>query len=329
MRRAGILAGAMLLSALGVAPAGAEPLRVIVDGVWGPQHAPLFLAIERRFFAEAQIEPLVEPGLGGNTVAVMVAQRAFDLGQLPAFTAAAAIGRGAPIRVVAVFQPRTLLAVVGVAARVRLDGPGALAGLRIGVTPGGPDGLAMAIFRRVNSMGTSSLLLMPTDAAAKLPLLIAGKLDAVVADTMTIPAGLRAEGLEPVVLAFADHNVPLMGQGFIAHQAALSANPDLLRRGLGAIRRGFGAAVESPAAACDAMRRRVAMQETPEQCDALLSVYLARTMPASDPAWGRQPSEEWARMIDVMRVAGEIQGTRPVSFYYNNSVLPQIGRAHV
>ena len=38
--------------------------------------------------------------------------------------------------------------------------------------------------------------------------------------------------------------------------------------------------------------------------------------------WGRQSGEAWQRMIEAMRSVGEIQGTRPPSFYFTNSVAP-------
>jgi len=292
------------------------------SGAWAPHHAPFFLATARGYFAEAGIEALVEPSLGGNTVAVMVGQRAFDLGQVPASTAAAAISRGAPIRVVAVYQPRNALAVVGIAGKVTFDGPKSLIGLRLGVTPGGPDSMALGIFRRANNLGMSALLVMPTEPGAKLPGLASGRLDAVVGNAQVLAAGLRADGQEPQVLMLGQYGVPLMGLGFVTPQSEMTAKADLLRRGLDAIRRGFAAAAQAPNEACAVMRDAIAMTETEEQCVALLAGFLATTMPAGDKGWGRQAPEDWARMIEAMRGAGEIQGTRPPSFYFSNTMLP-------
>lgn len=329
MRHGGWTWLGMLVAALGLvgglvgAPAArAETLRVLLDGSWAPHHAPFFLATERGYFAQARIEALIEPSLGGNTVAVMVGQRAFDLGQAPASTAAAAIGRGSPIRVVAVYQPRNALAVVGIAGKVVLDAPKSLVGLRLGVTPGGPDSMALGIFRRANNLGLSALLVMPTEPTAKLPGLTGGRLDAVVGNAPVLSAGLRAEGLEPRVLMLGEYGVPLMGLGLVAPQSELTAKADLLRRGLEAIRRGFAAAAAAPQEACAVMQRQVSMTETEEQCTVLLAAFLATTMPADEKGWGRQSPEDWIKMIEAMRAAGEIQGTRPASFYFSNAVLP-------
>lgn len=320
------LVGGLLLGLLpGLTPAGparAELLRVQVDGAWAPHHAPIFLAKERGYFQQARLEPLIEASLGSNSVAVMVGQRSFDLGMVPASVAAASVSRGVPVRMVAVFQPRTTLSVVGLAEKVKLDGPAALAGLRLGVTPGGNDSMALAIFRRANNIGISSLLIMPTEPAAKLPALTAGRLDAVVGGGPALATALRAEGLEPAVMPLAEHGVALMGLGFVAQRNAVTAEADLLRRGLGAIKRGFAAAASSPAEACAAMQRAVVTGDNEAGCADALAAFLATTMPAGAPGWGRQEGEDWVRMIEVMRAAGEIQGTRPASFYYTNAVIP-------
>jgi NitT/TauT family transport system substrate-binding protein len=315
------LACLALLGLLAAGAARAEALRVLVDGAWAPHHAPIFLARERGYFREARLEPLIEPSLGSNSVAVMVGQRSFDLGLVPASVAAAAVSRGVPVRMVAVFQPRTTLSVVGLAEKVKLDGPASLAGLRLGVTPGGNDSLAMAIFRRANNIGISALLLMPTENAAKLPALMAGRLDAVVGGGPALASALRAEGLEPAVMPLAAHGVALMGLGFVAQRNAVAAEPDLLRRGLGAIKQGFAAAAAAPGEACAAMQRATLTGEG-AACTEALTAFLATTSPAGAPGWGRQEGEDWARMIEAMRAAGEIQGTRPASFYFTNAVIP-------
>lgn len=118
MIRAGLLAlGLMLAAAM---PAAAQPVRILVDGAWEPRHAPFFLARDRGRFAAAGIEPTIEPGRGAGTVAVMVGQRAFDIGHMPASSAASAMARGVPIRMIAVYEQQAATALVGITGKVRL-----------------------------------------------------------------------------------------------------------------------------------------------------------------------------------------------------------------
>ena len=120
MHRARLLVASVLLLA-SAAPVAAEPLRLVLEGAYAPHHVPILTALERGHFDRAGIELVMEPGLGPNMVAVLVGQRAFDLGHISAPVAAAAVARGAPIRMVAIYQPRTALAIIGLKGRVQLD----------------------------------------------------------------------------------------------------------------------------------------------------------------------------------------------------------------
>ncbi len=322
MRLARRLVFAVLILLAGAVPAAAEGLRMVLDGAYGPQHVPILTAAVRGHFARAGIELLIEPGLGANMATVLVGQRAFDLGHVPAHAAASAIARGAPIRMVAIYQPRSALALVGLKERVRLEGPKSVEGLRVGIALGTVDSLALTLFRRAHGIGTSTLTVIPTERAAKLAELVAGRYDVVVGDAVPMRAALLAQGLEPEVMDLADQGVALQGFGFIAHQALLNENPDLARRALVALRAGFADAAADPARTCAEVRARHAMAETDEQCATALRIFLATLAPPGAPGWGRQSPEAWQRMIEAMRAAGEIQGTRPPSFYFTNAVAP-------
>ncbi len=321
MRRAASLALSALFLLLAL-PLRAEPLRLLVESAFAPRHTPLFLAVERGYFAAEGIEPTIEPGLGANMVAVLVSQRGFDMGQVPASIAAASIAGGVPIRMIAVYQPRSPAALVGIKGRVALTGPASLDGLRLGMTPGGVDGMLLAMFRRANAAALTGMLVMPMEQGAKLPDLIAGRLDVVLGDALAMRAQLHAAGQEAVTMELADHGVPLQGLGFVAGNGFLAARPEVARRTLAAIRRGMEAAAADPAASCATARAKAVLEENAQQCAEKLAAFLAQTMPANAPGWGRQSPEAWARMIEVMRAAGEIQGTRPSSYYFTNSVIP-------
>lgn len=319
----------LLLAVLGLAgllparpAAAAEPLRLVMDAAWSPRHAVYFSAIEAGHFARAEIAPVVEPARGGRSVAVLVGQGAYDLGQVSAVIAATAIASGAPLRMVAVLQPRSPLALVGIAGRITLAGPWDIRGLRVGATPATVDGMAMAIFRRANALGSNEITVVPVEAADERAALIAGQVDAVVADAVEMGAALRAAGHAPTMLDLAAHGVPLQGLGLVASQSLLAGNPSLVRRALAAIRAGHADAAADPQAACVRMKFHVALVETEAQCAEALRQYLARTM-APDPAsWGNQAPEVWTRMIAAMRAAGEIRGTRPASSFFTNAYLP-------
>jgi NitT/TauT family transport system substrate-binding protein len=322
MRLARPLALAALLLLADAAPATAQRIRLLLEGPPVPHHVPILTAVAGGHFAREGLDPSVEAGLGSNMATVMVGQRAFDLAHVSAPVAAAAISRGSPIRVVAIYQPRTAMALVGLKGEVRLDSARAVEGLRVGVAPATTDGLALALFRRAQGMGISAMTLIPTERAEKLPDLLAGRFDVVVGDGPAMRAALLAQGQAPEVMELAAQGVALQGFGFIASEAMLDENPELLRRGLRALRAGFAAAVADPAGACAAVRAQHGLAETDAACTAALRVFLESIAAPAEADWGRQSPEAWLRMIEAMRAAGEVQGSRPPSFYFTNAVIP-------
>ena len=55
--KAGRLAAALIVALIAVTPrAGAEELRVLLDWFVNPDHAPLFVALEKGYFAERGLE---------------------------------------------------------------------------------------------------------------------------------------------------------------------------------------------------------------------------------------------------------------------------------
>lgn len=322
MRRARCLALAALMLLAGAVPVAAEPLRLVVDTAYQPHHVPILTAVLRGHFQRAGIELLVEAGLGANQVAVLVGQRAFDMGHVTSPAAAAAIASGTPIRMVAIYQPRTTLSLVGLQGRVRLTTPRAVEGLRLGMSPGTIDSTALALFRRAHGIGLAAMTVVPTDRGSKLTDLVSGRLDVVIGDGIAMRAALREQGQEAELLPLAELGVPLMGFGFVASQQVVAGNPALVKRALAAVRAGFVDAAADPAAACAAARPRFRMAAGEEACAATLVAFLATVMPPGEPGWGRQSIEGWQGMLEAMRAAGDLQGTRPSSFYFTNSMVP-------
>jgi NitT/TauT family transport system substrate-binding protein len=321
MRLARPLVLAVLLLLADAMPAAAQRIRLLLEGAPAPRHVPILAAVAGGHFAREGLDASVEAGLGANMATVLVGQRAFHLAHVSAPAAAAAISRGAPIRMVAIHQPHTALALVGLQGKVRLDGPRAVEGLRVGVAPATVDGLVLSLFRRAQGIGISAMTVIPTEQASKLTDLLAGRFDAVVGDGPSMRAALQAQGQVPEVMMLAGQGVALQGFGFIASQAMLDENPEMLRRGMRALRAGFAAAAADPAASCAAVRAAHDVAETDTACTAALRVFL-ETLAPPVAGWGRQSPETWLRMIEAMRAAGEVQGSRPPSFYYTNAVIP-------
>jgi NitT/TauT family transport system substrate-binding protein len=324
------LASTVFVGALAVALAIANaasaqtPVKVLLDWAWLPYHAAFITAQEKGYYKEAGLDVTLEQGRGSGSTALLLSQGGFDIAHLNITNAAQMIGKGGAIKVVGLYQHKTAAAFIGIKGKVKLDGPQSLKGIKIGSTPGGSDGLSVKVFTAANGMKITDLNIVALDANAKTAALFGGTIDAVSGDSPAFNAYVRATNQEPVVLQLSDVGVPLLGFGFAANNAYLAKNPEVVRKFIAASKRGVAEAARDFKAACELMQAKVHLAGTIERCIDYNQGLLALSTAPADPRWGRQTDEEWKKLVDTLKSAGELPGDdRPLSAYYTNEFVPK------
>jgi len=300
----------------------AETLNVVLDWAWRPHHAPFVLALQKGYYKAAGLDVTIEQGRGSNSAAILVGRGNFDLAHLNVTNAAQAIGKGVPIKVVGVYQHRTASAFIGVKGRVQLNGADSLKNLKIGSTPGGSDGLGMAIFAKVTGIPQSTLNIIALEGNTKTAALLTGQVDVVSGDTYAFHALVRAGGFEPVDLRHADLGVPLLGFGFAANAKALAEKPEAIRTFMQVTKRAYAEAIKDYNGSCKLMKDKVDLAGTIEGCIDYFSGLVELSSPPDAANWGHQTPEEWEKLIGVLRDVGEVPANLPVNGYYTTAVQP-------
>jgi NitT/TauT family transport system substrate-binding protein len=321
------VAAAALAIGLASAPVAAQPLtpvKVVLDWAWLPYHAPFLIAQDKGYYKEAGLDVTLEQGRGSATTALLLSQGGFDIAHLNITNAAQMIGKGGTIKTVGLYQHKTAAAFIGIKGKVKLDGPQSLKGIKIGSTPGGSDALSLRIFTAANGMKVSDLNIIALDANAKTAALFGGTIDAVSGDSPAFNAYVRATGQEPVDLQLANAGVPLLGFGFAANTAYLAKNPEVVRKFLAATKRGFIEAARDFKAACELIQAKVHLAGTMERCIDYSKGLLSLSTPPTDAAWGQQSAEEWTKLVETLKSAGELPGDdKPIGTYYTNDFVPK------
>jgi NitT/TauT family transport system substrate-binding protein len=309
---------------IGIAPASAAtPVRVLLDWAWLPYHAPFLIAQDRGFYADAGLDVTIEQGRGSATTALLLSQGSFDIAHLNVTNAAELIGKGAPIKVIGLYQHKTAAAFIGIEGKVKLDGPKSLKGLKIGSTPGGSDALSLRIFAKANGMTEGDLNVISLDSNAKTAALFGGSIDVVSGDSPAYDAYISATNQQPETMQLSDFGVPLLGFGFAANTAFLAKNPDVARKFLAATKRGFAEAVRDPKAACELMRSKVHLPGTIARCVDYFNHLMALSTPPSDASWGLQTQDEWTKLIATLQSVGDIPADKTAAAFYTNDFVPQ------
>ncbi|MBX6368516.1 MAG: ABC transporter substrate-binding protein [Rhodospirillales bacterium] len=315
-------ATAAVAALLAGAPAHAEKINLLLDWGWLPYHSFFLLAQDRGFYANEGLEVNIEQGRGSASTALVVGQGNFDIGHINVTNTAQAIAKGVPLKNIAIYQHKSSASFIGIKGRVQLDGVESLKKISIGSTPGGSDGLSLAILLKKNNMDKNALNIVSLDANTKRAALLNGSIDAVSGDSHAYGALVRGTGKEAEIMMLSDYGVDLIGFGFAANETFLKKHPEAVRKFLAATKRGLSLAAEDPAAACRFIQQKVLIPGSVEQCVDYFTGLLKLSQSPTDPKWGWQTDEEWTRLISTLDSVGELQTKKPVKDFFTNDFVP-------
>ena len=301
--------------------AQAQKVNLLLDWGWLPYHTVFLMAEDKGYYKDAGLEVKIEQGRGSATTAVVVGQGSFDIGHINVTNAAQAIAKGVPLKVVAVYQHRSSASFIGMKPKVDLKGPDSLKGIKIGSTPGGSDGLSLAIFTKMNNLPKDALNIVGLDGAAKRAALLNGTVDVVSGDSHAYAAIVRGQGKEPSLLLLADHGVPLLGFGFAANEAFIKREPQTVKKFLAATKRGFQVATADPKAACQFIQAKVLIPGSLAQCVDYFGGLIALSQSPKDANWGRQTPEEWEKLVGTLKSVDEIKSDKKSGEYFTNDFI--------
>jgi NitT/TauT family transport system substrate-binding protein len=318
-----IPAFALSAALLAASSAQAQKVNLLLDWGWLPYHSVFLLAQDRGFYKEAGLDVNIEQGRGSVTTAVVVGQGSFDIGHINVTNTAQAIAKGVPLKNIAIYQHKSSASFIGIKGKVELSNVEALKKVSIGSTPGGSDGLSLAILMKKNNIQKSALNVVSLDANTKRAALLNGNIDVVSGDSHAYSALVRGTGRDAEVMMLSDYGVDLIGFGFAANEAFLKKEPEAVRKFLAATRKGFEVGVEDPAAACRFIQQKVLIPGTVEACVDYFGGLIKLSQSPKDPKWGWQSDEEWERLLATLDSVGELPGKKAMKDYFTNDFLPK------
>jgi NitT/TauT family transport system substrate-binding protein len=287
-------------------------------GLFG-REAPVFVAIEKGYFAEENIEVTVEPGRGtiDNTTAVVEGTADFALVDLTG--ALLAYGQEAvPVgsTVVAAVQQQTVFSIMALESS-GIRTPKDLEGKHVGDAAGSFGPLLWPVYADLAGIDASEVNMDNTYQPQDLfGLVNGGQVDAI-GQFLVGAATLEAIAGEPaVVLPFSDVLRDLYGVGVVTSTETASQDPDLVQRFNRAFFRGLADAIANPEEAA-----QIHVQHVPEQNpDAvagelrLMAPYVQPLNPAAP--LGSLDEQRVAQSIALLEGAGVIpEGIVPTDIF--------------
>jgi NitT/TauT family transport system substrate-binding protein len=254
------LAVAMAAATLPVRPASAlEKVPFTLAWVIGGSNGPLYLAMDRGYFAAEGIEIDPVPGDGSANVVNRLASGAYQIGLGDVASLIKFDTLNPDKKVMAIYnQFPADLAIVALKGH-GITEPADLKGKTIGAPTGDTAYNMFGAFAAANNLSPDDMKWEHMAITLREPMLIQGKVDAITANESTAYFALKGAGVadaDMVFIRYPEHGVNLVGSGMLVNESYAKAKPDVVRKIVKAFNHGWEDTFADPQASLDAALKR-------------------------------------------------------------------------
>lgn len=302
--------------------AAAQSLSVRFSWKYKGEYVPFFVAQEDHLYTAQHLDVSLGEGAGAQAVLTGIVHGNDDVAIIPAPFALTAISKGAPVKIVALYQPIAPLAVVSMPSKP-IRAPKDMLGKTIGVTVGDTVAQYLNVLCKKNQLGCSKIQTVTMDPQVRASQFLVGHVDALssytTVDVPVIQGRLPEHGL--VVMPLAPYGLSLPGMAVVVKASDVETRKAELSKFLLATSEAIKVAKADPGKATDITRR--AWPTSPElkviraQIDATLASI---PQPAVHEA-GWIDESILRETLDLLASSGDIAAPMPVGAYYSNSLL--------
>jgi NitT/TauT family transport system substrate-binding protein len=303
------------------APAGKTKVRLPMGYVANVQFAPYYVAMERGYFAQQNIEVEFDYKFETDGVKLVGA------GEIPFAVVSGeqvvlARAQGLPVKYVMQWYRKFPIAIISL-EKSNIRTPQDLKGKKVGL-PGffGATYVGWRAFLNANGLSEKDVQQQEigfTQVAA----LQTGKVDVVVGYTNNEPIVLAQNGYPVQVFAVSDA-VDMVANGLLSNEKTLRDNPALLRGMIRAILQGVADTVKDPDTAMQISTKYVEglKADDPIQKQVLLKTIDAMQGGKAGAKPGESQASAWANTQDALLSMGQVQTKQDVATFYSNEFLP-------
>jgi NitT/TauT family transport system substrate-binding protein len=322
---------ALALSAAGSgAPIEAQPAsgpqtkeHVIVRFTWKlkGEYAPLFVALDKGYYAQEGLDVELAEGSGAETVVKMIGLGTDQIAYGPATVGAEAVDKGLPVQVVAVYQSEVPIAIVSF-PDMPLKTPKDLVGHTLGVSIGETFANLVEPFERINKLDPSKIKVIQMNSSARATQFIARKIDFMsLYLTNELPLFEKQAGVRFNVLKISDFGLKLMGAAFLINKDYAETHATTLEKLLRATARGYADAEKDYKGAVTIMAKHMTLKIDPDVLDQQVKATMDSLSKIPGKPLGWQSEEDWKSNLELLKAGHMINEVKDPHFYYTNTYL--------
>ncbi len=297
--------------------------KVVVRFTWKlkGEYAPLFVALDKGYYAAEGLDVELAEGSGAETVVKMIGLDTDHIGYGPATVVAEAVNQGLPVEIVAVYQPAVP---IGMASfpDVPLRTPKDMEGKSLGVTVGETFANLLEPFAKINGVDLSKVKIVQMSSAPRATQFLARRLDIVsLYLSNELPLFEKAAGVKFNTLKIADFGMKVLGASFLVNDDFAKSNPETIRKLLRATAKGYLDAKRDYKAAAAIMNKYMTLKVDRGVLEEQVRATMDSTPDPMGKPIGWQDDAEWRSNLDLLKSAGLIKEVKDSRVYYTNEYL--------
>jgi len=295
--------------------------------------APYFVAIDKGYFAQADLAVEITAGSGSLDAIPKVATGAFPVGFADINSLIKFLDQnpGAPVTAVMMIYDKPPFAVIG-RKSLGIEAPADLAGKVLGAPP--PDGAwaQFPIFAAESGLDMAEVTVEPVGFPTREPMLAEGNVAAITGFSFSSYLNLVRLGVaedDITTLLMADYGVDLYGNAIIVNTDYAAAHPEEIKGFLGAVAKGWADAIADPAGAtASLMGRNPAADAALEQRRLQLAIDAnVVTDYTQANGLGGIDATRFASSLEQIATTYDFQTSPDAALYFTDAYLPVTGFA--
>lgn len=288
------------------------------------EYGHLYMAQEKGLYAAKNLAVRMGEGAGAPAALGALLQGQEDVVVMPAIFAVSAIQKGMPVRIVALYHPRTPVVLIS-----RPDKPVAqpkdLEGKTVAHSVGETGTSYLPVFCAVNGIDCAKVKKVQMDAQSRVPQFLQKQVDAVsVYRTSDLPVLEAKVGTSFTVLDLAQHGLAIPGLAAVSSNAAIAKRPEVLRRYLAAVNEGIAETRKDPKAAATALMKVWQGSPPPEVVEAQVRATMDAVPSVTGKPVGWIDAKAISQAIDLLKTDEAIGTPKPVETFFTNDLLPAL-----
>lgn len=227
---------------------GAEKVRVGLDFTISGYHAPWFVALDKGWFTEQGLDVSISRGYGSGDTAKRLVTNVIDIGFHHPAPLIVANAEGENLRIVMGYFVQEMCAVYSAAQDGNVRKPKDLEGKILGNPPGDACNILLPALAEKTGIDGSKIRHAAMDAPARLPMLASGQITVTMSffdKDILFSKALQKAGKTMVSFRFAEY-LPMYSNSVTVHQRTLDARPEMVKKFLAALVRGFKHTLANP-----------------------------------------------------------------------------------